>query len=425
MLVQFSFSNYKCFKNQTTLNLTASNNKNSYNAIKTDHKYSVLKTMAVYGANASGKTKLFDALKFMREAVCPPMMDNSIPSFGYWQTKYDAFRLCTDCEAKESSFEIIFILDGVQYRYGFVLNGTSILSEWLYTKKQREANSFLRENGEITFTSHISDKIASSLINAKMISEQSLFLTVLKSFNEPLAVKIYEWISSIQVVSANDMYLDVDAIENEGTRKVILDFIKAFDIDIEDLKPHEIKVEQIPDKIKHIIGIENLKGHTIYDDVHTSHKLYNEYYEKVGYREFSLIKDESFGTNRLVRLSWPIINSLLNSSVLLIDEFDSGFHPLIMKYIIELFYRGKGHSQLIFNSQNSTLLDSKYEIDGEDKNRLLNKDQVYFVSKNRYGESELMAMTEFEGDLRSGIEKKFLEGYFGIGPSIDINLINI
>ena len=117
MLVSFSFRNFKSFKDENKISLVTeqSDEKNFY-SFPSPFEYSVLKTAAVYGANASGKSKLFDALDFMRSVVCPPRNGKTVPVFDYWKTGYSAFKLSTEATGKSSFFEAVFLIDEIQYR---------------------------------------------------------------------------------------------------------------------------------------------------------------------------------------------------------------------------------------------------------------------------------------------------------------------
>lgn len=420
MLVSFSFSNYKCFKDRATLSLVAEKKQNTLNYYKTKHKYSVLKATAVYGANASGKTKLFEAMQFLKCIICPPLVNEKIPAFDFWSTEYDAFRLNTQSEQQTSKFEIIFIIEDIQYRYEIEIDKNRIISEALFSKNKREEDTFSRVNDKIKYTkSHIKEEIADNLIKSNMISDKASFITVLKTFNEPLATKIYNWFNSIKVISPNKISdFDWRALNDSNRKSLILKFLRSFDFNIEDIRPHEVPTDALPDKIKQLIGVENIPGKTFCDDINISHKKYNENYERLNDDEvFSLFKDESFGTNRLFTIVLPLFSSIANNSVLLIDEFDSGFHTLLLHKIIGLFYHLSESAQLVINVHNTSLLDAK--IFGAGKDKLFNKDQIYFVNKNRYGESTLTALTDYEGDLRSSIEKKYLEGELSATPNIN------
>ena len=190
---------------------------------------------------------------------------------------------------------------------------------------------------------------------------------------------------------------------------------------------HEINPDAIPEKMRSIIGEDALKG-TVYDGVSTTHRLYNEQYEKVGTRQFMMEVDESFGTNRLLRLSWSILRALKEGRTLLIDEIDSGLHPFIVSTIIKLFYQTNNRAQLIVNTQNTSLLAYPigYEDNNKDKKYLFRKDQIYIVNKNRYGESNVYPITHFQRNIRTSIEKMYLDGRLTGVPYVELdNILDI
>lgn len=422
MLIQFSFNNYKSFKDEAVLNLEAlGTSKNAFYSHPAGNKTRVVKTAAVYGANASGKTKLFEAFRFLKSFICPPRSNDRVPMLDYWKILYDSFRLNVETANSTSFFEVVFLVDGVQYRYGVEMTAKEVVSEWLYKKHQREINVFEREKGKsIKFNKEqINSKIANSIISAGMVSGSSSFLVVLQTFNEPLANKVVDWFNKTIVISANDIRIpgesfSIPMMADDTQRGEIVNFLKAFDLNIEDAKLHELHVDEIPDKIKAIIGHENLKG-SIYDGVNISHKLYNDLYEKIGNVWFSMEKDESYGTNRLFWLSSAIISAIKNGMVLFIDEYDSGIHPSVAKNIIELFYLCDSNAQLIINTQNASFLNSKTE----ENKKLFTKYQLFLVNKNRYGESSLTPFADFKVDLRSKLDELYLSGMIGGTPYIN------
>ena len=129
--------------------------------------------------------------------------------------------------------------------------------------------------------------------------------------------------------------------------------------------------------------------------------------------------DESFGTNRLFSLSWSVIKSLREGTPLIIDELDCGIHTNIVKTIIELYYSSKTKAQLIFNTQNSSLLGAKTD----DDLKLLRKDQIYLVNKNIYGESSVYPASDYKNDLRSNVEKIYLDGGIAGVPFVRKNIL--
>ncbi len=429
MLVSFSFKNYKCFKDENKISLVAdvADAKNEY-SLSTPFGYSVLKTTAVYGANASGKSKLFEAIAFLKDVVCPPQNANRVPSLEFWKSRYDAFRLSTQATQSTSFFEAVFIISGAQYRFGVELNADGILEEWLYRKVERETLILSRETAE---NGKLKTKISKSCINVKvynnvtsagMVSSGVSLLTLLATFNDSLSREIVQEFSRTKIISANGMATPMKALMDEKNKKEIIDFMRAFDFNIEDFSPHEIAPEAIPEKIRSIIGADALKG-TFYDGVSTTHRLYNESYEKVGTRQFMMEIDESFGTNRLLRLSWPILQALKNGWTLLIDEIDSGLHPYIVSAIIKLFYQSKNGAQLIVNTQNTSLLAYPfgYEENKTDKKYLFRKDQVYVVNKDRYGESSVFPITHYQRSVRTNMESMYLDGRLTGVPYVEFD----
>lgn len=434
MLVSFSFGNYRSFRNENKISLVAelTDDRNEY-SITTPFDYSVLKTVAVYGANASGKSKLFEALAFLRTIVSPPRNSKKIPVFDYWKEIYDPFRLSTKASDEPSFFEAVFIIGEIQYRYGVELNSNGILDEWLYRKKERETLILSRKMGDDGSLkskigkTYINAKVYSNVISAGMVPQDISLLTILATFNDTLSKEIVQWFENLAVISANELVAPIDALLNEESKKEIIDFMRAFDFNIEDLTMHEINPDSIPDKMRSFIGEDALKE-TIYDGVSTTHRLYDGNYEKVGTRQFMMEIDESFGTNRLLRISWPILKSLKEGTTLLIDEIDSGLHPFIVSTIIRLFYKTANQAQLIVNTQNTSLLAYPigYENDNKEKKYLFRKDQIYIVNKNRYGESNVYPITYFQHNIRTNIEKMYLDGKFTGVPYVELdNLLDI
>ncbi len=431
MLVSFSFGNYKSFKDENTISLVAeiADANNEY-SVSTPFEYSVLKTAAVYGANASGKSKLFDAMAFFRSVVRPPQNAKKIPVFDFWKNKYDTFRLSTKSVEKSSFFEVVFILDEIQYRYGLELNAKGILEEWLYRKNERETlilSRIVDEDGSLKMKigkTFINAKVYANVVGAGMVSADVPLLTILATFNDTLSKEIVNWFGQMKIISANELVAPIEALMEENSKKEIINFMRAFDFNIEDFAMHEISPESIPEKMKSIIGEDALKG-PVYDGVSTTHRLYNELYEKVGTRQFMMEVDESFGTNRLLRLSWSILRALKEGYTLLIDEIDSGLHPFIVSTIISLFYQTNNRAQLIVNTQNSSLLAYPigYEDNNKDKKYLFRKDQIYIVNKNRYGESNVYPITHFQRNIRTSMEKMYLDGKFTGVPYVELDNI--
>jgi len=152
MLIEFTVGNFRSFKEPVTLSMVAAKIKardqkvNENNTIVINSKLTLLTSAAVYGANASGKSNLIRALEFMRQFV---LTSANEPQPGA-PTGVEPFQLSTETDTKPSFFEVVFLLNDTQYRYGFEVNQKQIISEWLFfVPSTKEATLFVREEKEI------------------------------------------------------------------------------------------------------------------------------------------------------------------------------------------------------------------------------------------------------------------------------------
>lgn len=393
MLVQFRFNNYKCFKDETVFNVVASKyyRDKMENLIQVP-QYALLRTAAVYGANASGKTKLFQAFNFMREVV----LTSADKQSNNWQRSYSPFLLDTYSAEQPSVFEVVFLMDGIQYRYGFELNEERILAEWLFRKRSKEVK-VLEYNGgtSIYYNEHyINPKIMKNLEEAKMFRVNSLIISSLSMWNDQLSLDILNWFKQNNIISAslNTMAPRIlSAIDHPKMKTKLMDFLRSADLGIYDVTSNELSETEL----------------------NISHRKYDERHLPSGFAKLSLEKDESFGTYRFLSLAEPIINALEKGSVLWIDEIDNGLHYDLVRALISLFQNEQvniHNAQLIINTHNISLID---EAD------LFRRDQIYIVDKNRYGEATLTPVSDFSVRETAKVGKLYREGRFGGVPYLD------
>ena len=425
MIIQeFSFGNFKSFKDLQTLNLAAakivSKNKklDKTNVFKiSDDENLFLKSKAIYGANASGKSNISKALVSFIRIVKLSIKDEKILRL------IDSFKLSTETENEPTFFQLIFWHNNIKYRYGFELNENDILAEWLYsTPKQRELPLFIREGLKIIEVDKTNFSEGSKLVELltegdgdnDIFRNNSLFLSTVGSFGfGKLSKSIIDAISSIIVISGlghPGMYdFASDSIKDEKMKKYIVDFLKYGDVGIEDLDSIEIsKNEKNESKENNEIESNNTL-------VIAKRKKYNSNYELVD-NEIFPFENESEGTQKLFELSPFIYKSINSNRPLIIDEFDARFHPLLTKKIVELFNSDNNkNSQLIFITHDTNLLSPE----------LLRRDQIDFVEKDKYGGSHLFSLAEFKGIRNTAsFEKDYINGKYGAIPFLgDFNKI--
>lgn len=412
MLITFSFKNFKSFKDENLLDMEATALKeHEYNIAKTEN-IDLLKVAAIYGANASGKTNVLQAFDYMKKRILvsddskknSPIDEENIYSF---MINNEPISLEVEILAKNNKI----------YKYGFEVLKNSIISEWLYIKKVNKFYSiFEREKNNVTMKSN--NKI-SGLAN---IDERTLFLNIYSKIdkdNEDFN-NVYEWF-----VNAN--YLDLgnprfeDFINNrislkilsdEKYKKELLRFIKTFDSGIEGIKTTPDSIEEIQNNNR-VVKVELI--HRGEDN-------------KLKALPLDL---ESNGTRKMFHLFDFFMDALKNGMVLFIDELDAKLHPLLTRYIINLFHNSEtniGNGQLIYSTHDTVNLNKD----------TFRRDEIWFTEKNRDGVSEIYALSDYiledDEDSKNKTGKKvrndatynkdYLTGRYGAIPVLEEFEIN-
>lgn len=423
MLVQFSFANYKTFKDRAVLNLVASNyDKDTLesNVIALEKQdLRLLTSNVIFGSNASGKSKFIDALTFFTQFVKESSKDRQ---------KGEAigvvpFRLNETTKEGNSEFEIIFMLDGLIYRYGFEANRSEIVAEWLYSRKKISESELFYRDGQTFEVDSKRLKKARALIDTGLIRNNALMLSVLAQFNDDLASAIILYFDSISCVSGlNEADYKNNSIEkvrdNPRKKEEILQLLKGADFGIEDIRYEDItskldeKYRKAFEEVKNTVA--SYDPH-IFSSIRTKHKLYNDDKEIVGYTEFSMQTDESSGTQKYFYLIGLLLDALENGTPLVVDELDSKLHPNLVCKIISLFNSratNPKNAQLIFNTHDTNLLSAD----------LFRRDQIWFVEKNEYGESRLYSLADFKTSTvrkNESFENNYIRGKYGAIPYLN------
>ena len=423
MLIKFSLRNFKTFREKAELNLLASNydqdthEVNVINMPRFDLR--VLKSAVVFGANASGKTKLIDALGFMGRFV----RNSSKESQSDDAISVEPFRLNSLSESEPSEFEVIFSYENTLYRYGFEVTKKYIVSEWLYQRNStKEVELFYRDGQNFEIHKRNFNK-GGKIAKDGLVRENALLLSVAAQFNDESATKVLKWFRKLQIISGlqEERYqgFTMSQIEKPEIKKEIMRLLKGADMGIHDVYPQMLDVSALPDSIpkelrEFILEKSKDKDASFYSDVITTHLKYNEV---IGNTSFSMDNDESSGTKKFFSLTGPILDVLHNGSVLVVDELDSKIHPNLVCEIVNLFHNKDlniNNAQLIFNTHDTNLLSSG----------CFRRDQIWFVDKNKYGEASLYSLTDFRVRSNSNFEYNYIHGRYGAIPYLgDFSLL--
>jgi AAA15 family ATPase/GTPase len=428
MFWQFTVKNYKTFKDEATLSLVASNyDKKTLEAenIYSDEVFNkrILKSAVVYGANASGKSTLVNAIAFMRFFV--------LRSAGRQQgdsIEVDPFRLNVTTENEPSEFEVIFSFDHILYRYGFEATQEEVISEWLYYKpKTKEVELFYRDGDQIDFHESLFSK-GKMVATQGLVRKNALLVSVAAQFNEEQAIAVINWFRNLRVISNVREYFSqrftINRTKTPADKQKIITLLKDADFGIQDIEVELMNEDNIPShyppslRNKSIAEIKEGNMERV-KDILFSHRKYGRDNEFVHNVPFSLDKDESSGTQKYFNLLGPILDVLENGQVLIVDELDAQLHPNLLCRIISLFHSTEmnhNNAQLIFNTHDTNLLDSG----------LFRRDQIWFTDKDKYGAAKLYSLADFSSEevrKNEAFEKNYIKGKYGAVPyfgSMDI-----
>ncbi|WP_052330114.1 AAA family ATPase [Thermicanus aegyptius] len=413
MLVQFSVGNFLSFREKVTLSMVAASIKEhkETNVFKTPKGLGLLKSAVIYGANASGKSNLLKAMAFMKRFIKNSSKEGQV---GEEIEGVESFRLNIATIDQPSFFEVVFLDGTTLYRYGFEVDPISVKREWLYyAPKRKEIELFTRELDHFEISRHFEEGVGLD----KRTRENALFLSVVANFQGKISSRILKWFSNFHVISGlEDGYFSYTRrmLKEEPFKQKVINLIRAANLDIDDISVGEEEIPRgfIEDVMKNLTGGQKreitfrIQNFTL----NTLHKKFDQENQFVGYEEFQLFHHESEGTRKLFSLFGPIIDTLDNGAILLVDALDAKLHPILTKFIIHLFHSETNpkNAQLLFNSHDTNLLNRNF----------FRRDQIWFTEKDEFGASDLYSLVDYNVRNDASYEKDYLQGKYGSIPYI-------
>ncbi|MBD2437126.1 ATP/GTP-binding protein [Nostoc sp. FACHB-110] len=419
MLVDFTVENYRSIKEPVTLSAVAqkqSTRQKSQNSkrkrVKLDHEITpgyhiegwdidILPVLAIFGANASGKSNVIQALDYLLLMMTSGIHETAIIQKKFKYAKLDPFKLDNVSENNPTKFELRTVFDNAIYTYSLVLNQKHVVIEKLdysISKTKRTRRLFSRQWDEVSkkFIWKTGDDFSGPHNQLqKSIRENELFISTLVKLEVDKIETFLQWLRSrwpgihlgseklaLAFIAASQ---DTDVETSKKIFKNTLEIVKNFDTGLSDIK-FEKKSEEYFDF--NIFAIhENSDGKTV-----------NWSFE-----------EESLGTQRLLSLASRIVVHLELGGLVIVDELGTNIHPNIIQNIIKIFQNPKTNpknAQLIFTSHDNTL----------QRNNLLRRDQIWFTQKRPDHSTELYPLTDFNVRNDLAIDKAYLDGRFGAVP---------
>jgi AAA15 family ATPase/GTPase len=423
MLLQFTIENFLSFRRKAILDCKAGPIKefqeNIFDPVlNTD--LNLLKSLGVYGRNSSGKSNLIKAFSFMRLFVINSFKESQSNE----QIPFQPFKLNTEDKNKPSTFEVIFLIDGVKYKYGFSITSQSVESEWLFqTQKRKEEYVFLRAGKEFNVQKNFKAELKGKLdVLTEFTRKNSLFLSVIAAHNITVATVLINWFSRVLIVKDSDhlelVNFSARLMSHDNYRELINEIIQRSDLGI----------DGVEESVKEGTGRKNYTQDFIefaFQDevkdykIRTRHKKYTLDKRIAGNDFFDLLENESSGTQKFFGLLGPILMALKEVRVIFIDELDSKIHTKLLEAIVGIFnsekYNRKG-AQLIFTSHNTHILKNRFR-----------RDQMLMIDKDVYGESTLGSVHKKFKKVRNdaSFDKDYLAGAYKAVPNISITQLDL
>lgn len=413
MLLQFYFSNYRSFEGEGILDMRASGSNELSSHIRNTLNEKVLPVTAIYGANASGKSSVFEAFQFMALCVLESLSFSDDNKKNPYKLKVDSFKF-SESREKPSEFEINYIdkkgKKELYYNYGFKIDNSGILEEYLASNtktgvKRNEDYTYIfkRERNQKLYLDSSIEKFRENLEIS--LKEKTLLVSLGAKLNIDEFIRVRTWFINTEVINfSNSLYgafleniLPNNIIESEEVRKNLVSFINSFDDSIIDIEVEKISAIDENDKYNY--------------RVFTIHKS-----DKGTSTARISMNEESSGTKKMFSLYQTLLDVLEKGGVFFADELDIKLHPLLMRNILLTFTdkeKNSNNAQLIFTTHNTIYMDMD----------LLRRDEIWFVEKDN-GVSNLYSLDDITNEkgekIRkdSNYEKHYLLGNYGAIPNL-------
>ena len=415
MLLEFSVENFKSIKDEVRLSLVAGPGKErrETNVVTPEPNEGVrpiplLRSAAIYGANAAGKTNLLQALQVMQRMVTRPPDDLG-------ELPVTPFRFDPDCEARPTTFEVMCFAEGVRYQYGFSATRRAVVKEWLYAWPRGRVQVWFDRNGAETGEDgfRFGDKLSGDKeVWRRATRPDALFLSTAVSLNSVRLRPVFDWFAkNLHIAGAGGEAGDFSMEFCSDDRKDgIIEFMRAADLAVSDIRI--IEKDLSPDVVSRdmpSILKERMKKEFAGTKV-VSLRLRHDTGDN---RSAELdLKEESHGTQKVFALAGPWLDTLQKGHVIVFDELHDNLHPVLVRFLVERFHDPRLNTQgaqLVFSTHDTSILTQD----------VFRRDQIWFCERNAGQETRLFPLTDFRS--RKGIEhhgRSYLAGRYGALPYV-------
>ena len=415
MLIEFSVTNFQSIRERQTLSLATGSGSELEGSNTFDTGVpncpKLLRSAVIYGPNGAGKSNLFKAVQFMQWFIA-----NSATTTQEGQKiPVTHFKFDKTHKNKPSEFEIIFIQDNVRYQYGFFVNETRVVREWLLAYPHGKSQhwferSFNESANEYQWTFGSKFKGERNLWKSSTRSN-TLFLSTAVQLNSEQLKPVFHWLSSKLILVVGNIALNpaltFELFQQKDGMEKLIRFMKAADIGIEKF---ELKEEEVLQPY-----FSQSAGLDVRQPPMSLPKHYKvlAWHKMIDSKEFVPLnlEEESAGTIKLFVQAGGWLKALGEGATLLFDEMDNSLHPLIVRFLVKLFHNtdiNRYDAQLLLTTHDTSLLDDD----------IFRRDQVWFIEKDQNSSSHLYSLLDFSPRKDEALEKGYLRGRYGALPFV-------
>lgn len=412
MIIEFSITNYKSFKEKTTFSMVADEkDKTQLQNCFDFNKTTILKSAVIYGANASGKSNFMEAFGILRNLILESA--RNLPDGNIFE--YQPFEFDEQMPNEDVELDIYFIINHIKYFFQCSFNSDAFSKESLYFyPNEKQTLLYKRNFDQFEFGTQLKGEKKAV---ANLTASNQLYLSNGVFNNMPQLIEVHKYFNDELMAipfldgEVEQQYIEMIAIDfynkekNRGFYENMINLMTSLDTGIVNIEVEPIKHLGYGFLLKDIL-YKNYKIITFHQAKKSDGTLFNQKFE---------LERESTGTQKLFVLIGLVLRALMNGRVIIIDEFERSLHPHISKFIISLFNNKE------INTKGAQLMVATHDTELISKDNNLRRDQVWFVEKDENGISDLYALTDIEG-IRKDVpfDKWYLTSRLGGVPNLKI-----
>ena len=373
--------------------------------------------VALYGANAAGKSNMIHGLQTLVSAINESYNRRDSDTFPHSPCLADE-----TAENRPSKFDCDVLIGGIRYHYGFTVNASGYQKEWLYSypsglRKTLLERDFAKQSEKIVVFGASVVRLTDLHIEAAH-NKKFLYLSASQSFKHDSFTPVFEFFADFlkNIISPeiNNIEKIAKDLEDPEVKKLVESFLSKADINIIGLEIFERESTDLELTLQKRLGavISDFITLPIPTQIFPKTKKEIRYIHRRHDGSTFLIdsRKESTGTKHLLSLLAPILSALAKGQTVVIDEITTTLHTKLSEELLKLFaspITNSAGAQFIFSTHDTNLLSCA----------AIRRDEIWFAEKTTEGKTCIYPLSDFQTRKSDNLEKGYLQGRFGAVPS--------